>query len=45
MSGIIGFRIPGKPVVDFYPTVNKWRKGKVIYYGNAQKLLDWYEKQ
>ena len=44
-SGNIQFHFPGKPKIDFYPTKNKWRKGKVIYYGDAKKLLEWYENQ
>lgn len=44
-SGNIQFHLPEKPKVDFYPTTEKWRKGKVIYYGNAEKFLNWYDKQ
>lgn len=44
-GGIVYFRIEDKPKIDFYPTVNKWRKGKVIYYGDAAKFFEWYEKQ
>ena len=44
-SGNIQFALPGKPKIDFYPTKNKWRKGKVIYYGNAEKFIEWYDKQ
>ena len=43
-GGTIGFRFPDRAAADFYPTKNKWRKGPVSYYGNAEKFLEWYEK-
>lgn len=45
INGTFQFHLLGKPKIDFYPTTNKWRKGKVIYYGDAAKFLEWYEKQ
>jgi len=45
MSGIIGFRFPGKPKIDFYPTKNKWRSGGATHYGDVVKFLEWYAKQ
>jgi len=44
-SGTTGFRFPNKPTADFYPTKNRWRKGCVIYYGDAAEFLTWYEEQ
>lgn len=44
-SGNIQFCLPEKPKIDFYPTKNKWRKGTVIYYGDAEKFLTWYDKK
>jgi len=44
-GGIIGFRFPGKKTADFYPTKNKWRVGSAIYYGDAEKFINWFERR
>ena len=44
-GGTILFRFPGKPKIDFYPTKNKWRKGRIIYWGDVSKFLKWYDGQ
>lgn len=40
------FRIPGKPMVDFYPSTGRWylpNKGQV-FSGGAHKFLDWFRE-
>lgn len=39
------FREPGKPIVDFYLTTNKWVSGGVTYRGDALAFLRWYSRQ
>jgi len=45
---ILLFRIPGKPAVDLYPTVNRWKlvgSKPQMMYGDASAFLAWYAKQ
>lgn len=43
------FRVPGKPIVDYFPTTNKWNvvstDKRETKTGNAQSFLEWFEKQ
>ncbi len=43
------FRIPGKPMVDFYPHTGRWRitgpKQSKTYSGGARSFLAWFAKQ
>ncbi len=43
------FRIPGKPMVDFYPHTGRWRvvgpKQSKTHNGGAKAFLAWFAKQ
>ena len=48
-STVLLFRIPGKPMVDYYPSTNTWRTvggdKQVKKFGRAPKFLKWFRAQ
>jgi hypothetical protein len=34
-----------KETVAFYPTTNKWVHRSKVYYGDADKIIEWLEEQ
>lgn len=40
----IKVRIKGQPIVDFWPSTNRWSCCSQLFYGTAEGLIEWMHK-